>query len=150
MLTDEGVIHAESLRVNDNSLRFGRIEFLLPELDYINKAAYWDYQRSRVYVRSNRRLRRLARLQHGPRKPARKLRPNKISASHPGHPHARNVKLGRSTSTENSVRRYTTSSSVQPVSKDGSLNIITQDSFVGIARPLFCRIRRIGHEASTA
>ncbi len=86
MLSDEGVIHAESIRVNDNSLRFGRIEFLLPELDYINKAAYWDYQRSKVYVKSNRRLRRLARLQHGPRTSARKLRPNKIIKCEPPRP----------------------------------------------------------------
>jgi hypothetical protein len=31
---------------------FGRIEFALPEMETINKAAYWDYQRERVYVRS--------------------------------------------------------------------------------------------------
>jgi len=31
---------------------FGRIEFELPEMETINKAAYWDYQRERVYVRS--------------------------------------------------------------------------------------------------
>jgi RNase_H superfamily len=32
--------------------RFGRIEFALPEMETINKAAYWDYQRERVYVKS--------------------------------------------------------------------------------------------------
>ena len=31
---------------------FGRIEFALPEMETINKAAYWDYQRERVYVKS--------------------------------------------------------------------------------------------------
>jgi len=85
-LNDEGVIRAESIRATDNFLRFGRIEFLLPELDSINKAAYWDYQRSRVYVKSNRRLRRLARLQRGPGKPARKPCPNKITKCEPVRP----------------------------------------------------------------
>jgi Transposase IS66 family len=31
---------------------FGRIEFALPEMETLNKAAYWDYQRERVYVKS--------------------------------------------------------------------------------------------------
>jgi predicted RecB family nuclease len=31
---------------------FGPIEFALPEMETINKAAYWDYQRERVYVKS--------------------------------------------------------------------------------------------------
>jgi len=85
-LNDEGVIRAESMRATDDSRRFGRVDFLLPELDYINKAAYWDYQRSRVYVKSNRRLGRLARLQRGPRKPARKPCPDKITKCEPVRP----------------------------------------------------------------
>jgi predicted RecB family nuclease len=32
--------------------RFGSTEFLLPEFKAINEAAYWDYQRSRVYIRT--------------------------------------------------------------------------------------------------
>jgi predicted RecB family nuclease len=39
--------------------RFGEIEFLLPEFQKINEAAYWDYQRNKIYVRSNRHLLRL-------------------------------------------------------------------------------------------
>ena len=31
---------------------FKRNEFVFPELETINKAAYWDYQRERVYVKS--------------------------------------------------------------------------------------------------
>jgi predicted RecB family nuclease len=31
---------------------FKRNEFVLPEMEIINKAAYWDYQRNRVYVKS--------------------------------------------------------------------------------------------------
>jgi hypothetical protein len=38
--------------------QFGNVDFVLPEFRKINDAAYWDYQRSKVYVRSNSRLRR--------------------------------------------------------------------------------------------
>jgi transposase-like protein len=31
---------------------FKRNEFVFPEMEIINKAAYWDYQRERVYVKS--------------------------------------------------------------------------------------------------
>jgi len=38
---------------------FQRNKFALPELEAINKAAYWDYQRERVYVKSaNKTMRR--------------------------------------------------------------------------------------------
>jgi predicted RecB family nuclease len=33
---------------------FKRNTFVFPELDVINKAAYWDYQRERIYVKSNK------------------------------------------------------------------------------------------------
>ncbi|HVO60503.1 MAG TPA: IS66 family transposase [Terriglobales bacterium] len=35
--------------------RFGEIEFVLPQFKAINEAAYWDYQRSRIYVRTLRK-----------------------------------------------------------------------------------------------
>ena len=38
----------------ENAYHFGRIAFALPEMEAINKAAYWDYQRERVYVRSGK------------------------------------------------------------------------------------------------
>jgi predicted RecB family nuclease len=81
----ESVIRAESIRQSE-SQRFGRIEFSLPELDYINRAAYWGYQRSKVYVRSSPRLRQLARLDS--KESERKLRPNKILACRPSRPTA--------------------------------------------------------------
>jgi predicted RecB family nuclease len=37
---------------------FKRNTFFFPELDAINKAAYWGYQREKVYVKSSQRLRR--------------------------------------------------------------------------------------------
>ena len=40
---------------------FGEVEFALPEFQRINEAAYWDYQKNKVYIRSNQRLQRLSR-----------------------------------------------------------------------------------------
>jgi predicted RecB family nuclease len=40
--------------------RFGKNEFAIPELAYINRAAYWDYQRNKIYVRSSPRLKRVS------------------------------------------------------------------------------------------
>jgi predicted RecB family nuclease len=37
---------------------FGKFPSALPEFEKINAAAYWDYQRSRVYVRTNNTIRR--------------------------------------------------------------------------------------------
>jgi hypothetical protein len=37
---------------------FGKFPSALPEFEKINKAAYWDYQRSKVYVRSGKAMRR--------------------------------------------------------------------------------------------
>jgi predicted RecB family nuclease len=56
---DDNVAHAESLMPGD-TYRFGQKEFSMPELEYINKAAYWDYQRDQVYVKSSKRLKRIA------------------------------------------------------------------------------------------
>ena len=58
---------APNLAVDVDSLkreypqRFGEVEFALPEFQRINEAAYWDYQRNKVYIRSNQRLKRLTR-----------------------------------------------------------------------------------------
>ena len=37
---------------------FGKFPSALPEFEKINRAAYWDYQRSKVYVRSDKAIRR--------------------------------------------------------------------------------------------
>jgi hypothetical protein len=37
---------------------FGKFSSALPEFEKINAAAYWDYQRSKVYVRTNKAIRR--------------------------------------------------------------------------------------------
>jgi predicted RecB family nuclease len=51
------VVDAATLK-RQNFYGFKRNQFFYPELNVINKAAYWDYQREKVYVKSDRRLRR--------------------------------------------------------------------------------------------
>ncbi len=45
----------------DYPQRFGKIDFALPEFEQINAAARWDHQREKIYVRSDKRLKRLRR-----------------------------------------------------------------------------------------
>jgi hypothetical protein len=53
-------VNADALK-HEFPQRFGNVDFALPEFRIINEAAYWDYQRNKVYVRSNGRLRRQMR-----------------------------------------------------------------------------------------
>jgi len=52
-------VNVESLRL-PSRLKFGNVQFQLPEFDAINKSAYWDYQRERIFVRSSDRLKGIA------------------------------------------------------------------------------------------
>jgi predicted RecB family nuclease len=58
---------AEAMSVNvsmlerDPPLRFGPLQYVAPDFKAINEAAYWDYQRNKVYVRTNDRLKRISR-----------------------------------------------------------------------------------------
>jgi len=61
------VVQTETLK-RDHPSRFKHNTFSFPELDVINKAAYWDYQRERVYVKSNARLKRALSRSPGTRK----------------------------------------------------------------------------------
>jgi predicted RecB family nuclease len=44
----------------DPPLRFGPLQYVAPDFKAINEAAYWDYQRNKVYVRTNGRLKRIS------------------------------------------------------------------------------------------
>jgi len=62
------VVHTKDLEQSTaHSHRFGVISFVLPELDYVNKCAYFNYQMDKVFVRTNkaikgtRRFKRTAR-----------------------------------------------------------------------------------------
>src|ERR1700693_5467880 len=59
-LLHPNAVHVDSLKPQTPH-RLGPVNFALPELDQINKCAYWDYQRDRIYIRSNPLLRRVAR-----------------------------------------------------------------------------------------
>jgi hypothetical protein len=68
------VVQVEALK--NPTLKFRQNEFVIPDLEHINSAAYWNYQRSKVYVRSNQRLKRLA--QFATTRPSQRLRLNAV------------------------------------------------------------------------
>jgi predicted RecB family nuclease len=57
----------DNISVNVNSLEhdyrghFGYLQYAISDFKPINEAAYWDYQRQRVYVRFNKRLKKLSK-----------------------------------------------------------------------------------------
>lgn len=51
------IVFTESLKW-EHPFGFKRNKFALTDFDTINKAAYWDYQRERVYVKSHRKVKR--------------------------------------------------------------------------------------------
>ena len=55
MKCSQEVVKADELK-QDYPHRLGNKTFAMPALEEINKAAYWNYQRERVYVRSDKRL----------------------------------------------------------------------------------------------
>ena len=54
------VASAEDIR-QEGPFRFQKTEFFCPELDQINKCAYSDYQREKVYVRTSPAVRKSLR-----------------------------------------------------------------------------------------
>jgi transposase len=50
--SSQGEVVLTSHMKRESPYGFGRNEFIFPEMETINKAAYWDYQRERVYVKS--------------------------------------------------------------------------------------------------
>jgi predicted RecB family nuclease len=64
--TDGDVVRTSDMKP-ESPFRFKRNEFVLPEMEIINKAAYWDYQRERVYVKSRNRSTRRRKRYASPR-----------------------------------------------------------------------------------
>jgi predicted RecB family nuclease len=56
----EGIVDTTKLK-REHPYGIKRNTFVFPELDVINKAAYWDYQRDRVFVKSSPNLRHSSR-----------------------------------------------------------------------------------------
>ena len=54
------IIYTETLK-RKSPYRLGRNPFSVTEFQYINKAAYWDYQRDKIYARSSKRIKCVAR-----------------------------------------------------------------------------------------
>jgi predicted RecB family nuclease len=59
------VVHTDTLKSEHFYNKWGKTEFFLPELNYINKCAYWDYQRDKIYLRSNPILERVEERKSG-------------------------------------------------------------------------------------
>lgn len=57
---DDNVVHTDSLKLK-SAYRFGENGFSVPEFEKINQSAYWNYQRDKIYVRSNPRLKRITK-----------------------------------------------------------------------------------------
>ena len=51
-----GIAWASDIPMQSSRRDWGRPGFCLPDFDYINKCAYFDYQRERVFLRTNLRL----------------------------------------------------------------------------------------------
>jgi hypothetical protein len=81
------VIHVDSMK-EEHPYRFGTPSFVLPAMSEINKAAYWNYQRDRVYVRSDKRRNkpRSALAMRGPRENKVVAYPAPTHCPHCDHP----------------------------------------------------------------
>ena len=51
--------------------RYGKLAGVIPEFEKINRAAYWDYQRARVYIRSSPQIRQIVKRDKKPRNVSR-------------------------------------------------------------------------------
>jgi predicted RecB family nuclease len=56
--SSQGEVVLTSDMKRNSPYSFKRIAFVFPEMEVINKAAYWDYQRERVYVKSQQKSKR--------------------------------------------------------------------------------------------
>ena len=68
--TARNVVSVESLEARQTM--WPKFSSSIAAFEQINRAARWDYQRDRVYVRTSKRIRRIAARKRGPRKPSRR------------------------------------------------------------------------------
>ena len=52
------VSHVEELDPPSSRREWGRADFVIPDFAFINNCAYFDYQRNKVYIRTNPNLKR--------------------------------------------------------------------------------------------
>jgi predicted RecB family nuclease len=53
------VVRAEDIPASTTRREFGRGNFAFPDLEYVNQCAYFEYQRDKVFLRTNKTLRRV-------------------------------------------------------------------------------------------
>jgi predicted RecB family nuclease len=51
-IVDNNVVYTDKMK-KESLYCFGKNNFFIPDLEFINSAAYWHYQRDRIYVKSN-------------------------------------------------------------------------------------------------
>jgi predicted RecB family nuclease len=73
-VSDSTIVCVEEQNPFPAGRQWGRVRFMLRDYDHINQAAYFDYQRDRIYIRTNDRLRQLHRQTN--RQKNRKYRPS--------------------------------------------------------------------------
>jgi predicted RecB family nuclease len=56
---DNNIVYIDTMK-RESLYRFGKNAFSMPEFEYINQAAYWDYQREKIYIRSSPQLKRIS------------------------------------------------------------------------------------------
>lgn len=71
-ITEKNVVYADSIKWQ-SPYRLQRNDFAIPEFQYINRCAYWDYQRDKIYVRSSKYLKRISRKKKLKSFPANKI-----------------------------------------------------------------------------
>ena len=71
----------ELLSNSGQTHRFGKAEFSVRDFEVVNKCAYFDYQREKVFVRTNKSMRIINQRKNrrSPNKPIRPIRPNKVN-----------------------------------------------------------------------
>lgn len=60
----------------DDTRRFGKNDFIIEDFEYINRCAYFDYQRDKVFVRTNRGFSK--KFKRNIKRKKRSIEPNKI------------------------------------------------------------------------
>ena len=71
-ITNSNIVHADSMKL-ESPYRLQKNNFEISEYEYINRCAYWDYQRDKIYIRSSKRLKGISQ-----KKQPKKSFPNKI------------------------------------------------------------------------
>ncbi len=85
---DPSVVHTELM---PHETMWPRFSSHLPEFEQVNKAARWDYQRDRVYVRSSKRIRKMASRLGGVRRKLTRANKRIIAPDEPHCPRCGNV-----------------------------------------------------------